>query len=221
MARRVVVTGLGAVTPLGNSVHETWKNLKKGKIGISNIEHFDTSEYEVKIAGTIKDFNINDLINIKKINKLDCFIQYGLAAGIQAINDSGISKKNVNKEDIGIIIGSGIGGISTIENNHALLIQKGIRRLQPTFIPNCITNTIAGYLSILYNITGPSLSISTACATGGHAICIAEQLIKSGTVKIMIAGGSEKATTPLVIAGFIILEKSKLLPPVDPAPFMV
>jgi len=206
MVIKVVVTGLGAVTSLGNNITEIWKNLKYGKTGISNIEHFDTSSYYTKIGGTIKNFNINNFINNKKINKLDGFIQYGLAAGIQAIDDAGIIKNNIKRDDIGIIIGSGIGGITTIEHNNKLLNEKGSKKLQSTFISSCITNTIASYLSILYKITGPSLSISTACATGGHAICIAEQFIKNRKAKIMIAGGAEKAITPLVVAGFSIIK---------------
>lgn len=202
MMRRVVVTGLGVVSPLGNNIHDLWNNLLYGKIGISKIKHFDTSKCAIKVAGIVENFNINNFIRQKHVNKFDHFIQYGLAAGIQAIEDSEMFKKNVKNNEIGIIIGSGIGGITTIEENSKINFQNGFKNLQPTFIPSCITNTIAGYLSMLYKITGPSLAISTACATGGHSICLAEQFIRNGKINMVIAGGSEKATTPLVVAGF-------------------
>jgi len=202
MKKRVVVTGLGVISSLGNNIKDTWENIKKGKIGIYEINHFDTSKYETKIAGTVKNFCINDFIQKKLVKKFDPFIQYGLAAGIQAIEDAGINNNKINKDKVGIIIGSGIGGLTSMEKNHKALIKYGPNKIQPMFIPNCIINTVSGYLSIIYNFTGPNIAISNACATGGHAICIGKQLISENKAKIIIAGGTENASTPLAISGF-------------------
>ena len=186
---------------MGNNLLEMWTNLKDGKIGISYINHFNTDRFDVKIAGMVKNFDISNFIKKNVVKNLDLFIQYGLAAGIQAIEDSGIYKyKNLNRSSVGVIFGSGIGGLEIIEQN-IRFVNEG-KKLKPSFIPGCIINTIAGYLSKIYKFTGPSLAVSTACATGGHVICMADNLIKSNKAKIIIAGGAEKASTPLALAGF-------------------
>lgn len=202
MRKRIVITGLGLISPIGNNINEAWNNLINGISGIKKIEEFDTSHYETKIAGTIKNFSINDFIQKKNLIKLDLFIQYGIAAGIQAIEDANINISKIKKHDIGIIIGSGIGGLTSIEKNHKILMEYGPKKISPLFIPGCIINTIAGYLSIIYGFTGPNLAITTSCATGGHAICLAEQIINQNKAKIIITGSAEKASTPLAISGF-------------------
>jgi len=202
MRKTIVITGLGLVSPLGNNVNDTWMSLKKGEVGIREIDQFDTSKYETKIAGTIKNFLITDFLQKKITKKFDFFIQYGIAAGIQAIEDAKIHDNTIRKNKIGIIFGSGIGGLTSIEKNHKILMKYGPKRISPLFISGCIINTISGYLSILYKLTGPNLAIATSCATGGHAICLAEQLINENKAKIIITGGAEKASTPLAISGF-------------------
>lgn len=203
MTKKVVVTGLGAISSLGNDIENIWGNLLKGEIGIEKINHFDTTNFETKIAGTVKNFNVLNYVKDKLIKKLDLFIQYGVAAGIQAIEDANINNyKKIKREKIGVIIGSGIGGLISIEKNYLTLLNTGPKKINPSFIPNCIINTISGYISKLYNFTGPSFAISNACATGGYTISIAEQLIKNNRAKIIIAGGAEYASIPLVIGGF-------------------
>ncbi len=200
---RIVVTGLGVISSIGNDINSAWQNIKSGKTGIQKIRHFDTSRHEIKVAGIINNFLIDDFIKKKKIKKLDLFAQYGIAAGIQAIEDSKLfANKKVEKDKVGIIIGSGIGGITSIEKNCAILNKYGEKKISPLFIPGCIMNSISGYLSIIYNITGPNLAVTTACATSGHAIYLGVQLLKLNKANVIIAGGSEKASTPLVISGF-------------------
>lgn len=199
---RVVVTGMGMLSPLGNTVNSTWNALLSGKSGINVIKHFDTSTYSSRIAGLIKNFNCDDIISLKEQRKMDTFIQYGIVASVQAIKDSGIQINEKNEERIGIAIGSGIGGLELIEKNHTYLIQKGPRKISPFFVPSTIINMISGYISIKYGIKGPSISITTACATGVHNIGYAARMIAYNDADIMIAGGAEKASTPLGIGGF-------------------
>lgn len=206
MVKRIVVTGLGVISPLGNNIIDLWSNLRIQKTGIKKIDHFDVSGFDVKVAGTVNNFNINDFINAKLSSKFDNFIQYGLAAGCQAIEDANlISDKKINKNDVGFVIGSGICGLNSVENNYKIFLQEGYKSIKHNFINNCLINTTAGYLSILYGFKGPNIAVSTACATGGHAICLAEQLIRQGKAKVIIAGGTEHATTPFIISSFLAL----------------
>ena len=200
--RRVVITGLGCVTPLGNNVKDTWDAILAGKSGIAPLTGFDTSSFAVTFGGEIKGFNIEDYISAKEAKKMDPFIHYGLAAGTQALLDSGLEVTEENAFRIGVSIGSGIGGISSIEKQHATLVNSGPRRVSPFFVPSSIINMISGNLSILHGLKGPNLAISTACATGTHAIGDAARLIQFGDVDVMVAGGAEYATTPLGVAGF-------------------
>ncbi len=200
--RRVVVTGLGMLSPVGNTVESTWSALLAGKSGISLIDHFDTSAYATKFAGVIKDFNCEEYISRKDARKMDAFIQYGIAAGIQAMQDSGLEINEQNAPRIGAAIGSGIGGLGLIEENHSSLVQSGPRKISPFFVPSTIVNMIAGHLSIMFGLRGPSISISTACTSGVHNIGHAARIIAFNDADVMLAGGGEKASTPLGIGGF-------------------
>lgn len=200
--RRVVVTGLGMLTPLGNDVASSWQGLQQGKSGISLIEHFDTSAYTTKFAGLVKNFDVEPFFSAKDAKKMDLFIQYGVAAGIQAFRDSGIEITEHNAPRIGAAIGSGIGGLGLIEENHTKLLNSGPKRLSPFFVPSTIINMIAGQLSILLGLQGPNISIVTACTTGVHNIGHAARMIVYGDADVMIAGGAEKASTPLGMGGF-------------------
>lgn len=200
--RRVVVTGLGILSPLGNDVNSTWQNLLAGKSGINLIENFDTTNHTTKFAGQVKDFNCEEYISRKDAKKMDLFIQYGIAAGIQAIQDSGLSVTEKNAHRIGVAIGSGIGGLTLIEENHTALVHGGPRKVSPFFAPSTIVNMIAGHLSINYKLHGPNITIATACTTGVHNIGHAARMISYGDADVMIAGGAEKASSPLGIAGF-------------------
>ncbi len=200
--RRVVVTGLGMLSPLGNTPEQTWQNLLLGKSGISNIEHFDTAQYTTRFAGLVKDFNPELYMAKKEAKKMDLFIQYGVAAGVQAIKDSGIEITAENAERIGVAVGSGIGGLGVIEDNHAKLMASGPRKLSPFFVPSTIINMISGHLSIMYGLKGPNISIVTACTSGVHNIGHAARMIAYGDADVMVAGGAEKASTQLGIGGF-------------------
>jgi len=200
--RRVVVTGLGLVTPLGNDVSTTWEAILAGKSGIRPITHFDISEFSVRFGGTIVDFDITEYISQKDARKMDPFIHYGMAAGIQAIRDSGLETTDENAERIGVAIGAGIGGIYTIENNYDAFLKKGPRKISPFFVPSAIINMVAGNLSIMFGYKGPNISIVSACSTGAHNIADAVRMIQFGTVDAMLAGGAEYATTPIGIGGF-------------------
>jgi 3-oxoacyl-[acyl-carrier-protein] synthase II len=200
--RRVVVTGLGLVTPLGNSVNETWKNVLNGKSGIAPITHFDTTDFPVKFGGSIRNFNPEDYIPKKDIKKMDPFIHYGIAAGIQAFEDSGIEITEENAGRIGIAIGSGIGGLPGIEKGTHNIIDGGPRRVSPFYVPSNIINMISGNLSILLGAKGPNFAIVTACTTGTHNIGNAARLIAHGDADMMVAGGAEMATSPTGLAGF-------------------
>lgn len=201
--KRVVVTGLGIISPVGTTVINAWNNIISGKSGIKLIEDFDTSNFTTKFAGIVKDFVATDYINPKDEKKCDLFIQYGIAAGIQAVLDSGIDKLDgLNLDRIGVSMGSGIGGIGTIEQNHQIITTSGPRRISPFFIPASIINMTSGHISIKYGFRGPNLAITTACATGTHAIGMAARTIAYGDADVMVAGGSEKASTSLGMAGF-------------------
>lgn len=200
--RRVVVSGLGMLTPVGNSVESTWDNLLKGQSGIEPISHFDASSYATRFAGLLNDFCVEDYISRKDARKMDEFIQVGVVAGIQALKDSGLEVTDENATRIGVAIGSGIGGLTLIEANHSKLIASGPRKLSPFFVPSTIINMISGHLSIMHGLKGPNISIVTACTTGVHNIGHAARMIAYGDADAMLAGGAEKASTPLGIGGF-------------------
>ncbi|NRN29133.1 beta-ketoacyl-ACP synthase II [Photorhabdus heterorhabditis] len=201
--RRVVVTGLGMLSPVGITAESSWKAVCAGQSGISLIDHFDTSHHATKFAGLVKDFNHEDFnISRKDARKMDDFIQYGIAAGVQAIEDSGIEVTEANASRFGAAIGSGIGGLGLIEENHGALVANGPRKISPFFVPSTIVNMVAGHLSIIYGLRGPSISIATACTSGVHNIGHAARIIAYNDADIMLAGGAEKASTPLGVGGF-------------------
>jgi 3-oxoacyl-[acyl-carrier-protein] synthase II len=200
--RRVVVTGLGAVSPVGNDVASSWEALLAGRSGIGPITRFDASGLGCRIAGEVKDFDLATYMSPKEARRMDTFIHYGIAASVQAIKDSGIEVTDANRERIGCVIGSGIGGLPMIEDNHSELLSRGPRRVSPFLIPGSIINMIAGNLSIQYGLKGPNLAIVTACTTGLHSIGEAGRLIEYGDADVMIAGGSESTICPLGIGGF-------------------
>ncbi|CAN6132581.1 MAG: hypothetical protein RLZZ434_545 [Pseudomonadota bacterium] len=200
--RRVVVTGLGVVSPVGIGVNTAWTNLVAGKSGISKITKFDTTAFASTIAGEVKDFNAEDFISAKDARRMDTFIQYGLAAGIEAFKDSGIEVTEENAERIGVSIGSGIGGIQLIEDTDVLYKESGPRKISPFFIPGTIINMISGNLSIIFGLKGPNVAIVTACTTGTHSIGDASRMIEYGDADVMIAGGAESAITQLTVGGF-------------------
>lgn len=203
MSRRVVIAGMGAVTPLGNSVEETWKGLLDGKSGIALIDNSDVSSFSTRFAGQIRDLDITEYMSTKEARKIDPFIQYGLVAGIQAIRDSGLEVTDANRKRIGVAIGSGIGGIGTIERNKELMDKGGIRKVSPFLVPGSIINMISGNLSIMYGLQGPNWAITTACTTATHCIGYASRMIKYGDVDAMVAGGGECGSSPLGMAGFV------------------
>jgi len=200
--RRVVVTGLGLVTPVGNSVEESWSNILAGKSGIAPIEHFDTSGFNTRFGGSIKGFDISPYLNPKDARKMDLFIQYGIAAASQAVQHAGLECREDNAHRIGVAIGSGIGGLPMIEHNHNALLKGGARRISPFFVPGSIINMIAGNLAIRYGFQGPNIAITTACTTGTHNIGYAARTIAYGDADVMVCGGAEMATTPLGLGGF-------------------
>ncbi len=201
--RRVVITGLGAVTPLANNVSDTWDGIVNGKSGISQIDSFDISPFASTFGGVIREFDITEYIAAKDAKRMDGFIQYGIAAGCQAIEDSGIEVTEENAERIGVAIGAGIGGITGIEECYATYKKSGPRRISPFFVPGNIINMISGNLSIKYGLKGPNFAIVTACTTGTHNIGDAARLIKYGDADVMLAGGAERCTTsPTAMGGF-------------------
>ncbi|HCE39841.1 MAG: beta-ketoacyl-[acyl-carrier-protein] synthase II [Alcanivorax sp.] len=200
--RRVVVTGLGMLSPLGADVASTWEGIKAGRSGIRPIEHFDTEAFATKFAGLVPEFALEDYLSPKEARKMDLFVQYGMVAAIQAIRDAGLELDKENGERIGAAIGSGIGGLTNIEENHEKLLASGPRKLSPFFVPSTIINMIAGNLAILYGLKGPNFATVTACTTGTHNIGFAAQQIQLGTADVMIAGGAEKGSTPLGMGGF-------------------
>ena len=200
--RRVVITGLGCVSPVGNTVADSWEALTAGKSGIATITKFDATPFSTHFAGEVKGFNIEDYIPAKEARHMDTFIHYGIAAGIQAMQDSGLAVTEANAERIGVIIGSGIGGLPLIEETHAELTNRGPRRISPFFVPASIINMISGNLSIKFGLKGPNLAIVTACTTGLHCIGAAGRMIEYGDADVMIAGGSESTVSPLGLGGF-------------------
>ena len=200
--RRVVVTGLGCISPVGNTVASSWDALLAGKSGIATITKFDASAFSTHFAGEVKGFNIEDYIPGKEARHMDTFIHYGMAAGMQAMQDSGLEVTEANAERIGVLVGSGIGGLPMIEQTHAELTSRGPRRISPFFVPASIINMISGHLSIKYGLQGPNLAIVTACTTGLHCIGEAGRLIEYGDADVMIAGGAESTVSPLGLGGF-------------------
>jgi 3-oxoacyl-[acyl-carrier-protein] synthase II len=200
--RRVVVTGLGCISPVGNNVADTWGAIVAGKSGIATITKFDATPFSTHFGGEVKNFNIEDYISGKEARHMDTFIHYGIAAGMQAMRDSGLEVTEQNAERIGVLVGSGIGGLPLIEETHAELTNRGPRRISPFFVPASIINMISGHLSIQYGLKGPNLAIVTACTTGLHSIGAAGRMIEYGDADVMIAGGAESTISPLGLGGF-------------------
>lgn len=201
-ARRVVVTGLGMVGPVGLNVKDSWSNILAGKTGIRPLEHFDVSDFSVRFGGSVWGFDVKNYISPKEAKKMDHFIHYGIAAAIEAIEDSGIKATDENAANIGVAIGSGIGGLTGIEKGHAAYTRGGPRKISPFFVPSNIINMISGNLSIMYGFKGPNFAIVTACTTGTHNIGEAGRIIQRGEADVMIAGGAEMATSPTGLGGF-------------------
>ena len=200
--RRVVVTGLGVVSPVGIGVQTAWANIVAGKSGITRITKFDPSNFSSQIAGEVKDFDVSQFLPAKEARRMDTFIQYGLAAAIEAVKDSGIEATEENAERIGVSIGSGIGGLRLIEETNDTYDEGGPRKISPFFIPGSIINMISGNLSIMFGFKGPNVSIVTACTTGTHSIGDAARMIEYGDADVMVAGGAEAAITELAVGGF-------------------
>lgn len=200
--RRVVVTGLGIVSPVGSTVAKAWENILAGRSGIRRIEAFDASNFSVQISGSVRDFNADDYISPKEQKKMDPFIHYGIGAGVQAINDAALEVTEANSTRVGVAIGSGIGGLPGIEKNYEAYMKGGPRRISPFFAPSCIINMVSGHLSIMYGMRGPNISIVSACTTGTHNIGDAARMIAYNDTDVMLAGGVEMATCPLGIGGF-------------------
>ncbi len=200
--RRVVVTGMGMLSPLGNDVPSSWQGILAGRSGIGLIEHMDLSAYSTRFGGSIKGFHVEQYLPAKEARKLDLFIQYGLAASFQAVRDSGLEVTDANRERIGVAMGSGIGGLTNIENSCKALIEQGPRRISPFFVPGSIINMVSGFLSIHLGLQGPNYAIATACTTGTHCIGMAARNIAYGEADVMVAGGSEMAASGLGIGGF-------------------
>ncbi len=200
--RRVVITGLGIVSPVGNTVEQAWQNILAGRSGIDRITRFDASSFPVQIAGEVRDFDIAQYLPAKDARRMDTFIHYGMAAGIQAIKDAGLEAHPANAERIGVSIGSGIGGLPMIEETRDEFVATGVRKISPFFVPGSIINMISGNLSIMYGYKGPNIALVSACSTGTHSIGDAGRLIEYGDADIMIAGGAECTLSPLGLGGF-------------------
>jgi 3-oxoacyl-[acyl-carrier-protein] synthase II len=200
--RRVVVTGLGLISPVGNDVAAGWASLIAGRSGIGRITRFDATAFTSRIAGEVKGFQVSDWMPAKEARHFDTFIHYGIAASAQAVRDAGITADNVNPERVGVIVGSGIGGLPMIEDNHAELVNRGPRRVSPFFVPGSIVNMVSGQVSIMHGFKGPNYAVVSACTTGLHSIGDAGRLIEYGDADVMIAGGTEATVSPLGIAGF-------------------
>jgi len=200
--RRVVITGLGIVCPVGNTIAEAWRNILNGTSGIASLENIDTEGQAVTFGGSVKNFDVSEYLSPKEAKKMDIFIHYGMAAGIQAIEDSGIEVTESNAERIGVAIGAGIGGLTTIEKTADLFREKGPKRISPFFVPSSIINMVSGNLSIKYGLKGPNFAIVTACTTGTHNIGDASRIIEYGDADVMIAGGTEMSTTNCGLGGF-------------------
>ena len=200
--RRVVVTGMGMLTPLGVDLESSWQGLTAGKSGIAPIQSFDTTDYPVRFGGHVPELDISEYLPRKEARRMDGFMQYGLVAGIQAMRDSGLEVTDENRDRIGVAVGSGIGGIVTIETCHDVVNNRGPAKVSPFFVPSCIINMIAGHLSIMYGLQGPNIAITTACTTGTHNIGFGARLIAAGDADAMVVGGAEKSTSPTTMAGF-------------------
>ena len=201
--RRVVVTGLGIVSPVGSSIDSAWSAILRGESGIGLISRFDTSNYATRIGGAVRDFDVSQYIPPKEARRMDEFIHYGVAAGVQAVSDAGIDFATVDQERCGVITGAGIGGLATIESEYDTLLSSGSpRKISPFFIPSSIINMISGHLSIRYGLRGPNLGVVTACTTSTHAIGLGLRTIQYGDADVILAGGGEMSTTKLGIAGF-------------------
>ncbi len=200
--RRVVVTGMGLLSPIGNTVESAWQAALGGQSGIGLIDSFDASEFSVKIAGNVKDFDVADYMSVKEARRMDRFIQLGIAAAVQAIEDAGLESEAADADRIGVAIGSGIGGIQTIEDTNQTLVKSGPRRVSPFFIPGVVINMISGNVSIRYGFKGPNIAIVTACTTGTHNIGMGARMIQYGEADVMVVGGAEAATSPIAVAGF-------------------
>jgi len=200
--RRVVVTGLGIISPVGNTVEQSWQAIQSGQSGISNIEHFDTEKFSTKFAGLVKDFNVEEYMPKKEARKMDLFIQYGVAASEQALQDSGLEITEENAERIGVAIGSGIGGLGIIEQNKDNYNKSGPRKISPFFVPATIINMISGHVSINKGLKGPNIAVTTACTTGTHSIGLGARMIQHGDADVMFVGGAEKASTEMGMGGF-------------------
>ncbi len=200
--RKVVITGLGIISPVGNTIEQAWQNILAGRSGIDKITRFDASTFSTHIAGEVKDFDVSKYIPVKDARRMDTFIHYGMAAGIEAIKDAGLEANPANADRIGISIGSGIGGLPMIENTRDEFNASGIRKVSPFFVPGSIINMISGNLSIMYGYKGPNIAIVSACATATHSIGDAARFIEYGDADIMIAGGAESTVSPLGVGGF-------------------
>ncbi|HSN63772.1 MAG: beta-ketoacyl-ACP synthase II [Azonexus sp.] len=201
--RRVVITGLGLVSPVGNTVEEGWQNILAGRSGIAHVTKFDTAAFPVQIAGEVRNFDITSYISAKDARRMDTFIHYGMAAGIQAVRDAGLDKENVaDLERVGVAIGSGIGGLPLIEATKEEYMAGGLRKVSPFFVPGSIINMISGNLSIMYGFKGPNIALVTACTTGTHSVGEAARIIEYGDADIMVAGGAESTVSPLGMGGF-------------------
>jgi 3-oxoacyl-[acyl-carrier-protein] synthase II len=198
----VVVTGLGVISPVGNTVAEAWDNLTAGKSGIGRITKFDPSAFKAQIAGEVKDFEVTAYLSAKEARRMDTFIHFGMAAGIQALRDAGLDGPQGDAERIGVNIGSGIGGLPMIEDTHNDFLAGGPRKISPFFIPGTISNMISGNLSIMFGLKGPNIAVVTACTTGLHAIGLSARMIEYGDADVMVCGGSEATISPLAIGGF-------------------
>ncbi len=203
--RRVVITGMGILSPVGNTLRESWENIKNGRSGIGNITKFDTSEYSSKIAGEIKNYDPLNYFEKKELKKYDTYIQYALIAAKEAVENSGLELEKINRERAGVYIGSGIGGISTIEANLRTLVERGPRRVSPYFLPAAIANLATGQVSIKFGFKGPNLANVTACATSTHSVGDSFKIIQRGEADIMLVGGAEFPITPLGVAGFSVM----------------
>lgn len=200
--RRVVITGMGIVSPVGHQLDEAWDNVCNGVSGIRLLDDFDTSSLPTRIGGTVENFDVAKYLSPKDARKMDPFVHYGIAAAVNSLQDSGLEITESNRHSIGVAMGAGMGGIKTIEETHSKMLEGGPRKVSPFFIPSSIINITSGYVSILQQITGPNVSIVTACATSAHCIGFAGRMIQHGDAEVMLAGGSEFATTPLAMAGF-------------------
>ncbi|TDJ34888.1 MAG: beta-ketoacyl-[acyl-carrier-protein] synthase II [Gammaproteobacteria bacterium] len=200
--RRVVITGMGIVSPVGNQIETAWQNVCEGRCGLRKLKDFDVSTFTTQIAGTITDFDVTEYLPKKDARRMDIFMHYGIASSVDAMRDSGLEVTDENRHRIGVAMGAGIGGLATIEENHNKFLAGGSRKVSPFFIPGSIINMVSGNISILQKITGPNLSVVSACATSTHCIGVAARSVMHGDADVMLAGGAEYATTPLAVGGF-------------------